>query len=65
MVKGLKSFFGESAPLRTIEYLRLLTRLQIDQALAGNQVHIHIAYQVIDSGELIFTPDPLVIDIVH
>ena len=62
---SLLPFLQTPAPLRSVEYLQLLSRLRVDAALAGRRLEIFVAYRVMDSQELIFTLEPLLLDIVE
>lgn len=61
--QGLSSF-AEISALRGLEHLKLLDDFQPVEDLIGQQISIYLAYQLTGSGELIYTPEPLVINVV-
>lgn len=61
---SLLPFDQQPVVLNSLEYLQLINRLEVDPSLSGQQLEIFIAYRVPDSGELIFTLEPLLIEIV-
>ena len=63
-IDGLIAVNGD-APLKAYERLTVLDDYQLDPALIGQQVIIYIAYQLAGSGEIIYTVNPLVLNVIQ
>lgn len=50
--------------LRQREHLTVLQNFPIPESLIGKQVVIYVAYQLAETGELIYTVNPLVLDLI-
>lgn len=61
-VSGLVPF-NSPRPLAAVEYLQVLSEFVPLPEMAGYPLVLFVAYQLPDTGEVIFTTDPLVIDI--
>ncbi len=55
--------FNAADNLSSVEYLRILNDFQPLSELAGKPIVLFVAYRLLDSGELIYTPEPLVVDV--
>jgi hypothetical protein len=55
--------FAPPSPLKAIEYLRILTDFEPVPELHGFPLVLFLAYQLPDSGELIYTLEPLIVNI--
>ncbi|MDP3516638.1 MAG: zinc-dependent metalloprotease family protein [Pseudohongiella sp.] len=61
-VADLKAFSSDLV-LKPIEYLRILTDFQPIPAIQGHPLVLFLGYQLPETGELVYTTDPLVVDI--
>lgn len=55
--------FSVNAVLKPIEYLRILTDFQPIPAIQGHPLVLFLGYQLPETGELVYTTEPLVVDI--
>lgn len=55
--------FGESKTFNALEHLNILDDFQFAESLLGKQIVIYLAYQVFDTGRLIYTSSPLVLNV--
>ena len=55
--------FAAADTLSSVEYLHILNDFKPLPELAGTPIVLFVAYRLLDSGELIYTPEPMVIDI--
>lgn len=60
-VDDLKAFSTDSR-LKPIEYLRILTDFQPLPIIQGHPLVLYLGYQLPDSGELVYTTEPVVVD---
>jgi len=61
-VNGLVPF-SAPAPLKPVEYMRILSDFQPIRELHGFPLVLFMAYQLTDSGDVIYTREPLVVQI--
>jgi hypothetical protein len=61
-VADLKAFSSDLV-LKPIEYLRILTDFQPIPEIQGHPLVLFLGYQLPETGELVYTTDPLVVDI--
>lgn len=59
-VADLKAFSADSL-LKSIEYLRILTDFQPLPIIKGHPLLLYLGYQLPDSGELVYTTEPVVV----
>lgn len=55
--------FNAADTLGAVEYLRILDDFKPLPELTGTPIVLFVAYRLLDSGELIYTPEPLVVDV--
>ena len=55
--------FNAAGPLNAVEYLRILTDFKPLPELAGSPIVLFVAYRLVESGELIYTLEPMVVDV--
>lgn len=55
--------YNAAAPLNAVEYLRILTDFRPLPELKGSALVLYVAYQLPATGELIYTSEPLVLNI--
>lgn len=55
---------SEPLPLGAVESRAVLEDLRLPDAWVGREVLVYVAYEVLDSGEFIFTEDPLPLQVV-
>lgn len=60
-VDDLKAFSTDSR-LKPIEYLRILTDFRPLPIIQGHALVLYLGYQLADSGELVYTTEPVVVD---
>jgi len=60
-VDDLKAFSTDSR-LKPIEYLRILTDFRPLPIIQGHPLVLYLGYQLPDSGELVYTTEPVVVD---
>lgn len=61
-IDGLSAFTGFGV-LRKLEHLTLLDSYKFDKSLSGKQLTLYVAYQVVETGEIVYTSSPLVLTI--
>lgn len=59
---GLISFNG-IGPLRQLEHLTLISNYRFDESLSGEQLTLYVAYRVIETGEIVYTSTPFMLNI--
>ncbi|MES3008153.1 MAG: M12 family metallo-peptidase [Pseudomonadota bacterium] len=55
--------FGPAAALQAVEYVRLINAARFGNDLVNQRLQIFIAYRVLDSEEVIYTTEPLTLEI--
>ncbi|MEX2335046.1 MAG: reprolysin-like metallopeptidase [Pseudohongiella sp.] len=55
--------FNTAEPLNAVEYLRILNDFKPLPEMAGTPIVVFVAYRLIESGELIYTLEPMVVDV--
>ncbi|MDO8270967.1 MAG: M12 family metallo-peptidase [Gammaproteobacteria bacterium] len=61
-VAGLVSF-GPAAALQPVEYVRLVNAARFGNDLINQRLQIYIAYRVLDTEEVIYTTEPMTLEI--
>lgn len=61
-VADLKAF-STDMPLKPVEFLRILTDFQPVPAIQGHPLVLFLGYQLPETGELVYTTDPVIVDI--
>lgn len=61
-VAGLVSF-GPAAALQPVEYVRLVNAARFGNDLVNQRLQIYIAYRVLDTEEVIYTTEPMTLEI--
>ncbi len=55
--------FNGIGPLRQLEHLTLIDDYRFDESLSGQQLTLYVAYQVIETGEIVYTSSPFLLTI--
>jgi len=61
-VDDLKAFSADM-PLKPVEFLRILTDFQPVPVIQGHPLILFLGYQLPETGELVYTTDPVIVDI--
>ena len=55
--------FNDARSLNTVEYLHILNNFKPLPEMAGSPIVLFVAYRLLDSGELIYTLEPMVVNV--
>ncbi|MEX0902069.1 MAG: zinc-dependent metalloprotease family protein [Pseudohongiellaceae bacterium] len=62
-VQNMKPYI-QPGPLRTVEYLSFVHDYRVNKAFNGQSLAIYVAYKVSNTGQLVYTLEPLVLSFV-